>query len=132
MHTQNVKTAAHESSERWGENRPLRLARVIAEQKSYLNELCGLWNMQLTEIDEAEEIYNIVCAMSKNVLEEGVIDWDREKPLVSLYVVQPWLEAKAHAVRLYGETGAMAWEHSRKEFEDGIIFSRALMQIEFN
>ncbi|MDH1321482.1 hypothetical protein N5C39_24255 [Enterobacter bugandensis] len=42
MNTQNVnvKTATKESSERWGSDPEARLACVIAEQKSFLLELC--------------------------------------------------------------------------------------------
>ena len=51
MNTQNVnvKTATKESSERWGSDPEARLACVIAEQKSYLIELCGVWNLQLSQ-----------------------------------------------------------------------------------
>ncbi|MGS2875662.1 hypothetical protein [Enterobacter huaxiensis] len=40
MHTQNVKTAASESTGRWGLNPKIRQACVIAEQRTYLLELC--------------------------------------------------------------------------------------------
>lgn len=73
MNTQNVnvKTATKESSERWGSDPDARLACVIAEQKSFLLELCQVWNLQLSEDDEAEEVCNILCAMSKNVWNEA-------------------------------------------------------------
>jgi hypothetical protein len=127
MHTQNVNTAAQKSSERWGQNPEKRLACVIAEQKSYLTELCGVWNLQLSQKDEAEEVFNILMAMSKNVYDEGVTDWHCDKPLVSFAVFQPWLQAQAHAVRLYGTTGKAAWEDACKSLKDNMVFAVAML-----
>lgn len=130
MHTQNVnvKTAAPESSERWGADPEKRLARVIAEQKSYLHELCGLWNLQLEQSDEGEELCRILSAMAKNVLNNGVTCWHRSYPLIAFSVAQPWLQAKAHALRLYGITGRTAWEYAHKELKDGITFGQDMRQ----
>lgn len=100
MHTQNVKTAAAESSGRWGTDLKTRLACVIAEQRSYLLELCQVWNLQLSLKDEAEEILRLLSLMSDNVHKEGVLCWERSYPLVTFHVVQPWLQAKDHAIRL--------------------------------
>lgn len=126
MHTQNVKTAASESTGRWGLNPKIRQACVIAGQRTYLLELCQVWNLQLSESDEAEEVCNILCAMSKNVWYEGVLDWMREKPLLSFRIVQPWPEAKAQAVRLYGETGKAAWAYANKSLKDCMAFEYAM------
>ncbi|ENZ9095840.1 ammonia monooxygenase [Enterobacter asburiae] len=129
MHTQNVnvKTAAQESTGRWGTDPKVRLACVIAEQKSYLLELCQVWNLQLSEADEAEEVCNILCAMSKNVWDEGVLNWMRDKPLLSFHVVQPWLQAQAHAVRLYGATGMAAWTYANKSLKNCMNFEYAML-----
>ncbi|WP_230354322.1 ammonia monooxygenase [Lelliottia sp. WAP21] len=118
MHTQNVNIAASESTGRWGTDPKARQSCVIAEQRSYLLELCQVWNLQLSEDDEAEEVCNILCAMSKNVWDKGVMDWHTSKPLLSFHIVQPWLEAKACAVRLYGETGLAAWTYANKSLKD--------------
>ncbi|HDT4320180.1 TPA: ammonia monooxygenase, partial [Klebsiella aerogenes] len=104
-----------------------RLTCVIAEQKSYLDELCGIKALQLDQHEEAEEVCNILCAMSKNIWYEGVIDWMREKPLLSFHVVQPWLQAKAHAARLYGETGQEAWAYADKSLKNCMIFELAML-----
>ncbi|HCR1909628.1 TPA: ammonia monooxygenase [Enterobacter kobei] len=127
MNTQNVnvKTATKESSERWGSDPEARLACVIAEQKSFLLELCQVWNLQLSEGDEAEEVCNILCAMSKNVWNEGVMDWHTDKPLLSFHIVQPWLQAQA--VRLYGETGRAAWAYADKSLKDCMAFECAML-----
>ncbi|ECR9083658.1 ammonia monooxygenase [Salmonella enterica] len=129
MNTQNinVKTATKESSERWGSDPEARLACVIAEQKSFLLELCQVWNLQLSEGEEAEEVCNILCAMSKNVWNEGVMDWHTDKPLLSFHIVQPWLQAKAQAVRLYGETGQAAWAYADKSLKDCMAFECAML-----
>ncbi|MBH2846936.1 ammonia monooxygenase [Serratia marcescens] len=132
MNTQNVnvKTAAQESTGRWGTDPKARLACVIAEQKSYLLELCQVWNLQLSEADEAEEVCNILCAMSKNVWDEGVLDWMCDKPLLSFHVVQPWLQAKDHAIRLYGVIGREAWDIARKDLCNNIHFAQAMLRLE--
>ncbi|EHF4104952.1 ammonia monooxygenase, partial [Salmonella enterica subsp. enterica serovar Newport] len=99
MNTQNVSTkiAAQKSSERWGSDPKARLGCVIAEQRSYLAELCQVWNLQLSQKDEAEEVLRLLSLMSDNVHKEGVLCWERSYPLVSFHVVQPWLQAKDHA-----------------------------------
>ncbi|ELH9297402.1 ammonia monooxygenase [Salmonella enterica] len=132
MNTQNVnvKTATKESSERWGANPKTRLACVIAEQRSYLNELCQVWNLQLSQKDEAEEVLRLLSLMSDNVHKEGVLCWERSYPLVSFHVVQPWLQAKNHAIRLYGMIGREAWEIARKDLRDNINFAQAMLEVE--
>ena len=132
MNTQNVndKTATKESSERWGANPKTRLACVIAEQRSYLNELCQVWNLQLSQKDEAEEVLRLLSLMSDNVHKEGVLCWERSYPLVSFHVVQPWLQAKNHAIRLYGMIGREAWEIARKDLRDNINFAQAMLDVE--
>ncbi|GAL51745.1 hypothetical protein CIFAM_22_00140 [Citrobacter farmeri GTC 1319] len=132
MNTQNVnvKTATKESSERWGSDPKARLACVIAEQKSYLNELCGVWNLQLSQKDEAEEILRLLSLMSDNIHKEGVLCWERSYPLVSFHVVQPWLQAKNHAIRLYGVIGREALDIARKDLRDNINFAQAMLRLE--
>jgi len=132
MSTQNVreKAATRESLKRWGTDPKSRLECVIAEQRSYLLELCQVWNLQLSESGEAEEVCNILCAMSKNVWNEGVMDWHTDKPLLSFHIVQPWLQAKARAVRLYGETGRAAWAYANKSLKDCMAFERAMFRLE--
>jgi len=130
MNTHNVKTAAPESSERWGQNPEKRLVCVIAEQRAYLTELCVLAELHLEERDEAEEVFNILTAMSKNVYDEGVTDWHSDKPRVAFAVIQPWLQAQAQAVSLYGSTGRAAGEYSRKNLKDNLEFSVAMLPLE--
>jgi len=129
MNTQNVKvkTATRESSKRWGADPKERLACVIAEQRACLLELCQVWNQQLSDEGEAEEVCNILCAMSKNVWEEGVMDWYTDKPLLSFHIVQPWLQAKVQAVRLYGETGQAAWAYADRGLKRCMAFERAML-----
>ncbi|MFL9197712.1 ammonia monooxygenase [Escherichia coli] len=132
MNTQNVKvkTATKESSERWGVDPQARLACVIAEQRSYLDELCQVWNLQLSQQDEAEEVLRLLSLMSDNVHKEGVLCWERSYPLVSFHVVQPWLQAKNHAIRLYGVIGREAWEIAHKDLCNNINFAQAMLRIE--
>ncbi|HHE5972207.1 TPA: ammonia monooxygenase [Citrobacter braakii] len=132
MNTQNVnvKTATRESSERWGADLKARLACVIAEQRSYLDELCQVWNLQLNQKDEAEEVLRLLCLLSDNVHREGVLCWRRSYPLVSFHVVQPWLQAKAHAIRLYGAIGREAWEIARNDLRNNINFAQAMLDVE--
>ena len=53
-------------------------------------QLCRVWNLQLSQKDEAEEVLRLLSLMSDNVHKEGVLCWERSYPLVSFYVVQPW------------------------------------------
>ncbi len=132
MNTQNVnvKTATKESSERWGSDPKARLACVIAEQRLFLAELCQVWNLQLSEKDEAEEALRLLSLMSDNVHKEGVLCWECSHPLVSFHVVQPWLQAKNHAIRLYGVIGREAWEIARKDLCKNIHFAQAMLRQE--
>ena len=130
MHTQNVKTAASESTGRWGLNPKKRLECVIAEQRSYLLELCQVWNLQLSQKDEAEEVLRLLSLMSDNVHKEGVLCWERSYPLVSFHVVQPWLQAKDHAIRLYGVIGREAWDIARKDLCNNINSAQAMIRQE--
>ncbi|EOY4807543.1 UNVERIFIED_ORG: hypothetical protein FHU01_4384 [Citrobacter freundii] len=123
----NTQNVIQKSAERWGTDPKVRLACVIAEQKTYLNELCQVWNQQLSGDDEAEDVCNILCAMSKNVWNEGVLDWMRGKPLLSFHVVQPWLEARGHAIRLYGDTGLAAWNYANQSLKDCFSFEFAML-----
>ncbi|MCV3773754.1 ammonia monooxygenase [Enterobacter sp. RD4-1-1] len=132
MSTRNVtvKAANSEASKRWGTDPKARLACVIAEQKSYLSELCGVWELQLSQKDQAEEILRLLSLMSDNVHKEGVLCWERSYPLVSFHVVQPWLQAQAHAIRLYGFIGQKAWDIARKDLCDNINFAQAMLRLE--
>ncbi|EHJ8505884.1 ammonia monooxygenase [Salmonella enterica subsp. diarizonae serovar 47:k:z53:[z84]] len=130
MNTQNINVASKESSSRWGSDPKARLTCVIAEQRSYLDELCQVWNLQLSQQDEAEEVLRLLSLMSDNVHKEGVLCWERSYPLVSFHVVQPWLQAKNHAIRLYGVIGREAWEIARKDLRDNINFAQAMLDAE--
>jgi hypothetical protein len=132
MNTQNVnvKTATKESSERWGTDPKARLACVIAEQRAYLLEFCQIWNLQLSQKDEAEEVLRLLSLMSDNIHKEGVLCRERSYPLVSFHVAQPWLQAKAHAIRLYGVIGREAWEIAHKDLCNNISFAQAMQKLE--
>jgi len=132
MNTQNVnvKTATKESTKRWGTDPKARLACVVAEQKSYLAELCGVCNLQLSQKDAAEEILRLLSLMSDNIQREGVLCWERSYPLVSFHVVQPWLQAQAHAIRLYGFIGQKAWDIARKDLCNNINLAQSLLRLE--
>ncbi|MFV4760023.1 hypothetical protein ACNJN1_24765 [Citrobacter freundii] len=84
----------------------------------------------MSQKDEAEEVLRLLSLMSDNVHKEGVLCWERSYPLVSFYVVQPWLQAKDHAIRLYGVIGREAWEVARKDLCNNINFSQAMMRLE--
>ena len=132
MNTQNVKvkTATRKSSKRWGEDPKARLDCVIAEQQAYLAELCQVWNLQLSQKDEAEEIMRLLSLMGDNVYREGVLCWMRSYPLVSFHVVQPWLQAKDRAIRLYGVIGREAWEIARRDLRNNLDFAQAMLRLE--
>lgn len=113
-----------------GGNPKARLDCVIAEQQAYLTELCQVWNLQLSQKDEAEEILHLLSLMSDNVHKEGVLCWARSYPLVSFHVVQPWLQAKDHAIRLYGIIGREAWETARNNLRNNLDFAQTMLRLE--
>lgn len=119
MNTQNinVKTATKESSKRWDEN---RLDRVIREQKSLLMYLDELKNTRMMASERAELVQGTLMRMAENVLYPGITDWTVTPPRVSFSVTQPWLQARALAERLFGDTGAVAWAYAQKHIADSI------------
>lgn len=79
MNTQNVNTAAPESTERCSR---VKLYNVIAEQQSLLLRLAGLWDLQLSPEEEEEEVSMLVLQLAENVLLYGVTDWSCVKPKI--------------------------------------------------
>ncbi|ENV0141447.1 TPA: hypothetical protein ACGEPX_002879 [Salmonella enterica] len=56
--------------------------------------------------------------------------WERSYPLVSFHVVQPWLQAKAHSICLYGVIGREAWEIARNDLRNNINFAQAMLDVD--
>ena len=88
MHTQNIKTAAAESSRRWGTDTKARLACLIREQKAYFSRLRGICERQLSEEEEAERIFGILYAMSENIHKKGGWAGYRQKQWLPLASVE--------------------------------------------
>ncbi len=88
---------------------------MAERQHTLLLRLCGVWNLQLPEREEEEEISNILLAMVENVQFYGVLDWSCKKPLVAWPVVCVWIQAQKQAVRLYGKAGAKVVAYARAE-----------------
>jgi len=115
MNTQNVNTAAPESSERC---RRRQISRVIADQQSLLLRLAGVWNLQLPSEEEEEEVSMLVLQLAENVRLYGVTDWSCRKPKVLWGIACFWLQAQKMAVSLYEHKGELAVEYARDELAD--------------
>ncbi|WP_261643000.1 hypothetical protein [Erwinia mallotivora] len=119
MNTQNVnvKTATKESSERWDEN---QLKTAASEQKVLLSYLNELKNTRMMADERAELVLGTLMRMAENVLYPGITDWRETPPRMDFRVAQPWLQAGVLVKRLFGETGAGAWEYARKHITDSV------------
>ncbi len=121
MHTQNVKTAAQESSSKMGEN---RLAVAVGEQQELLTYLGSLKTTRMLASDRADQVLGTLLRMAENVLYPGITDWNTETPRASFHVMQPWGQARAVAENLFGEMGVAAWEIARKHIADSVAAER--------
>lgn len=92
MHTQNVNinTATRKTPERCDQ---LIISSIIAEQKSLIFRLAGVWVLQLPPEEEEEEISMLVLQLAENVLLYGVTDWSRKKPMILWGVACFWIQA---------------------------------------
>lgn len=117
MHTQNVNinTATRKTPERCDQ---LIISSIIAEQKSLIFRLAGVWVLQLPPEEEEEEISMLVLQLAENVLLYGVTDWSRKKPLILWGVACFWIQAQKIALDAYGEAGVRAVEYARSDLAD--------------
>lgn len=117
MHTQNVNgnTATRKTPERCGQD---EISLIFAVQHSLFSQLAGLWNLQLTQEEEENEIRSLIDQLAENVLIYGVTDWSYKKPLVSWDVAYFWIQAQKIAVNVYGHIGAGAVEYARRDMAD--------------
>lgn len=60
----------------------------------------------------------------------SVITEQRSYPLVSFHIALLWLQAKDHAIRLYGVIGREAWDIARKYLCNSINFAQAMLRLE--
>lgn len=117
MHTQNVnvKTAARKTPERYSQ---VKFHAVIAEQQSFLMRLVNLWNLQLPDEEQEEEISMLLLQLAENVLLHGVMDWSCNKPLVSWDIACFWIQGQKFALSLYEQGGARAVNYARNDLAD--------------
>ncbi|MGY6031864.1 hypothetical protein [Phytobacter sp. AG2a] len=123
MHTHNVnvKTAAQETAGRWGEN---RMELAVSDQQGLLTYLESLKKTRMLASHRAEQVLGTLLRMAENVLYPGITDWSTETPRASFRVMQPWIQARAVAENLFGETGVAAWEIARKHIADSVAAER--------
>lgn len=117
MCTQNVNdnTATRKTPERCSQ---AKLYHVIAEQQSLLLRLAGLWNLELPEEEEEEEVSMLVLQLAENVRLFGVTDWACKKPKVLWDIACFWIQAQKMAISLYDLKGVRAVEYARGELAD--------------
>lgn len=126
MNTQNIKTAASESSERWGEGQEIRgISPALAENLMYLRTLRE-GRMLARERDE--QLFGTLTIMADAVC-STVTDWSVPRPVLPLSSVQAWAEARKIALKLYGASGHAAWNYAvdylRTELSVGYAMFRA-------
>jgi len=126
MNTQNIKTAATESSERCGEGQETRgISPALAENLMYLRTLRE-GRMLARERDE--QLFGTLTIMA-DVVCSTVTDWSVPRPVLPLSSVQAWAEARKIALTLHGESGHAAWNYAvdylRTELNVGYAMFRA-------
>ncbi|MFA1240867.1 dehydrogenase [Serratia odorifera] len=120
MNTQNVnvKTAAQEPSERYGEKNTSQrwsekypdAERIMIRQLKIMEELHGMYSSP----DElAQSLYEIFNTLTDRVVFNGVDNSPSDKPKIAYAVAQYWIKAQRRAAEYFGETGVVAWEHAR-------------------
>ena len=97
-HNVNVKTAAQEPSERYGQN------RALAESLAYL---ISLGEQRMTLEDRAEQLCGTLCNMAE-ALCATVTDWSCSRPVLPLASVSAWVAAGEFVQASFGETGEAA------------------------
>lgn len=112
MNTQNVNTAAPESTERCGKN----ILLIVAEQESLLTELSGIYIYEVTtgEDEMVEILRRYLVPLALNVAETTGAGKDG-KPHVSFPVARFWMLAKRVVESRYSLLGLRAWERVRSE-----------------
>ena len=126
MHTQNVnvKTATPKSPKTWEKTAKEQLDYAINEQKSLLVSLDELKRTRMMANERADLVLGTLLRMAENVLYPGVTNWNEDAPRVAFSLVQPWLQAKEVAVRLFGDVGKEAWLIAHKRIKDAFIGER--------
>ncbi|MRT06062.1 hypothetical protein [Ewingella americana] len=121
MSTQNVNTAAPESTERCSWVKP---HNVIADQQSLLLRLADLWNLQLAHEEEEEEVTMLILQLAENVWLYGVTDWSCELPKISWDIAYFWFQAQKIALSLYELKGARAVEYAHCELAERLAHGK--------
>ncbi|AVF38067.1 ammonia monooxygenase [Rahnella sikkimica] len=123
MHTHNVniKTAARKTPERYSQ---VKFLAVIAEQQSFLMRLVNLWNLQLPQEEQEEEVSMLLMQLAENVLLHGVLDWSPKKPLISWDIACFWIQGQKFALSLYEQGGARAVDYARKDLADSLAHEK--------
>ena len=128
MNTQNIKTAASESSERWGEGQEIRgISPALAEHLKYLK----IWSEERMLARDREEL---LFGTLKNISEDicnTVTDWTIPRPVLPLSSVQAWARAREITLTLYGESGPEAWKAASRNLADCLAMGYASYVYDF-
>lgn len=112
MNTQNVNTAASESS-KTGVNgqENYGLTPALAQSLDYLR---SLKSESMTESERFELLTGTLMNMAKEVC-DTVTDWSRPRPMIPLASFKAWIEA-AHIAHGYPDgMGDAAWGYASSE-----------------
>ena len=126
-HNFNVKTAARKTPERYSQ---VKFLAVIAEQQSLLMRLVNLWNLQLPDEEQEEEVSMLLLQLAENVLLHGVLDWSPKKPRISWDIACFWILGQKFALSLYEQEGARAVEYARGELADRLTHEKYYQDLE--
>ena len=110
MNTQNVNTAASESS-KTGVNGQENYGLALAQSLDYLR---SLKSESMTESERFELLTGTLMNMAKEVC-DTVTDWSRPRPMIPLASFKAWIEA-AHIANGYPDgLGDAAWGYASSD-----------------
>lgn len=110
-HNVNVKTAAQEPSERYGQNQVIKgISPALAESLAYL---VSLREQRMPLEDRAELLVGTLCNMAETLC-ATVTDWSRPRPLLSLATVSAWVAAGEFVLANFDDLGESAWAYAMR------------------
>ena len=123
MHTQNVKTAAPESSERWGEGH--KINGLTTELSEGLDYLITLRKQRMMAIERAELLHGRLCNIASAIC-FTVTDWSLPHPVLPYSSVLAWMKAREITLTEFGEDGKAAWDYACSQLRTDLMAGYAM------
>ncbi|WGO82265.1 hypothetical protein [Arsenophonus apicola] len=106
-----------------------KLSNVIVTQQALFDELFTFKSKSSTEEETGQWLLEQMLAITKNILDYGLIDW--YEPKLKYSVVKYWIKAQSVVPDLYGELGEAALIFVRKNFHEALLVSVAMSRADY-